>query len=120
MVLAIRARGRDHRYVLAPLNIREAILISQRTYWPSGSIKTIIAPGMPTLYYGASDGSGLDGEGRMTKVTASSGQNPVTGGDLFRNRNPGWGPDAGRVRIGGFGQLHSGLAKQVESTNTKE
>jgi len=34
---------------------------------------------VPTAYYGASDGSGLDGEGRYTKVTVSgTGQTPVT------------------------------------------
>ena len=33
---------------------------------------------MPTLYYGAG-GNGLDGEGRYTQITASSGTNPVTG-----------------------------------------
>ena len=49
------------------------------TYWPHGALKTITAPGTPTLYYGASDGSGLDGEGRVTKVNASSGTNPVLG-----------------------------------------
>jgi hypothetical protein len=35
-------------------------------------------PGLPTVYYGASDGSGLDGEGRYTKVLAASGPNPIT------------------------------------------
>jgi hypothetical protein len=35
-------------------------------------------PGAPTINYGAS-GAGLDGEGRITQVTASSGTNPVTG-----------------------------------------
>ena len=32
---------------------------------------------MPTINYGAS-GSGLDGEGRVTQVSAASGTNPVT------------------------------------------
>jgi RHS repeat-associated protein len=36
--------------------------------------------GVPTIYYGASNGAGLDGEGRITQVTPSSGTpNPVTG-----------------------------------------
>jgi hypothetical protein len=33
--------------------------------------------GMPTIYYGA-NGTGLDGEGRITQVTAASGTAPVT------------------------------------------
>jgi RHS repeat-associated protein len=50
-----------------------------KSYWPHGALKTLGGiPGVPTIYYGASDGSGLDGEGRVTKVTASSGTNPVT------------------------------------------
>jgi RHS repeat-associated protein len=38
-------------------------------------------PGLPTISYGGTIGStvGLDGEGRITQVTAGSGQNPVTG-----------------------------------------
>jgi RHS repeat-associated protein len=49
-------------------------------YWPHGALKSLTGlPSLPTLYYGASDGSGLDGEGRFTKVTASTGQNPITG-----------------------------------------
>jgi RHS repeat-associated protein len=48
-------------------------------YWPSGSLNTLSGvPGLPTITYGASDGSGMDGEGRVTKVNAASGQNPVT------------------------------------------
>jgi RHS repeat-associated protein len=48
-------------------------------YWPSGSLNTLSGlPGLPTITYGATDGSGLDGEGRVTKVNAASGQNPVT------------------------------------------
>jgi RHS repeat-associated protein len=51
-----------------------------KTYWPSGTTATLSGfPGVPTIYYGASDGSGLDGEGRVIKVTASSGGNLVTG-----------------------------------------
>jgi len=51
-----------------------------KSYWPNGALASVGGiPGVPTLYYGASNGSGLDGEGRITKVSASSGQNPVTG-----------------------------------------
>src|SRR4029077_16291987 len=32
---------------------------------------------LPIIYYGASDGTGLDGQGRITKVTASSGTSPI-------------------------------------------
>ena len=35
-------------------------------------------PSVPSIYYGSSDGTGLDGEGRITKVSASTGTNPVT------------------------------------------
>lgn len=49
-------------------------------YWPHGTLSQLGIPGVPALYYGASDGSGLDGEGRVNKVTvpSGSGQNPVT------------------------------------------
>jgi len=50
-----------------------------QTYWPHGAVNSVAVPGLPTLYYGASNGTGLDGEGRVTQVTASSGQNPVAG-----------------------------------------
>lgn len=50
------------------------------SYWPSGALETLSGiPSVPTLNYGAADGSGLDGEGRYTEVTANSGANPVTG-----------------------------------------
>lgn len=50
------------------------------SYWPTGMVKALSGiPGVPTIYYGASTGVGLDGEGRVTQVTASSGTNPVTG-----------------------------------------
>jgi RHS repeat-associated protein len=51
------------------------------TYWPSGAIQTLSGiPSVPTLYFGASNsgGVGLDGEGRYTQVTASTGPNPIT------------------------------------------
>ncbi len=48
-------------------------------YWPTGALETLSGiPGVPTINYGA-NGSGLDGEGRVTQVTASTGTNPVTG-----------------------------------------
>ena len=47
-------------------------------YWPSGALETLSGiPSVPMLNYGAG-GNGLDGEGRYTKVYASSGTNPVT------------------------------------------
>jgi RHS repeat-associated protein len=42
-------------------------------YWPNGAIEQISGlPTLPTFTYG------LDGEGRLTTVSASSGQNPLT------------------------------------------
>jgi RHS repeat-associated protein len=49
------------------------------SYWANGLLDSLSGiPGVPTIYYGASNGSGLDGEGRVTKVSAASGTNPVT------------------------------------------
>jgi RHS repeat-associated protein len=49
------------------------------TYWPTGTLKSLGGiPSVPTIFYGASTGAGLDGEGRVTEVSASSGTNPVT------------------------------------------
>jgi hypothetical protein len=53
-----------------------------QTYWPHGAafqLSQLI--GLPTISNGGTIGStvGLDGEGRITQVTANSGQNPVTG-----------------------------------------
>jgi RHS repeat-associated protein len=48
------------------------------SYWEHGALKSlgiVNIANLPTAYYGASDGSGLDGEGRVTKVTTSSGNN---------------------------------------------
>ena len=53
-----------------------------QTYWPHGAVSQVSGNiGLPTIQYGGTIGStvGLDGEGRVTQVTASSGQNPVTG-----------------------------------------
>ena len=49
------------------------------SYWPHGALQNWTMPGVPMITYGASDGSGLDGEGRITKVMAANGQNPITG-----------------------------------------
>jgi YD repeat-containing protein len=51
-----------------------------QSYWEHGGLKALSGlPGLPTITYGAADGSGLDGEGRVTKINASSGTNPLTG-----------------------------------------
>jgi len=53
------------------------------SYWPTGTLNSLSAfnstPAafFPTIYYGAS-GAGLDGEGRITQVTAASGTGPVS------------------------------------------
>jgi RHS repeat-associated protein len=50
-----------------------------KSYWPHGALKSLGGiPGVPTIYYGASDASGLDGEGRVTKVSPSSGGDLVS------------------------------------------
>lgn len=51
------------------------------TYWAHGLLNVLNGgtnplPGLPAITYGASSGSGLDGKGRITQVTAASGQNP--------------------------------------------
>jgi RHS repeat-associated protein len=68
-----------------PVNYYEATPHSGGYYtvcvgiWPHGVIKSVnCIPGIPMLNYGAG-GTGLDGEGRVTQVTAQTGQNPVTG-----------------------------------------
>jgi RHS repeat-associated protein len=56
-----------------------------QTYWPHGAPSQLSSSitGLPTISYGGTIGStvGLDGEGRITQVTASGTgqQNPVTG-----------------------------------------
>jgi len=48
------------------------------SYWATGALQSLSGiPGVPTIYYGA-NGAGLDGEGRYTQVTASSGTSPVS------------------------------------------
>jgi RHS repeat-associated protein len=47
------------------------------SYWANGTTETLSGiPSVPTMNYGAG-GGGLDGEGRVTEITASTGQNPV-------------------------------------------
>jgi RHS repeat-associated protein len=51
------------------------------TYWAHGRLNVLNGgtsplPGLPKITYGAT-GTGLDGKGRITAVTAASGQNPV-------------------------------------------
>jgi RHS repeat-associated protein len=54
-------------------------------YWPHGLLSSLILVGtnLPTIYYGGSDGSSLDGEGRITKVTASSGTSPLASNVIY-------------------------------------
>jgi RHS repeat-associated protein len=57
---------------------------SSAAYWPTGALNSLAALNssstalFPTIYYGGSTGTGLDGEGRVTKVNAASGTNPLT------------------------------------------
>jgi RHS repeat-associated protein len=54
------------------------------SYWATGAINSLsalTASGtaiFPNIYYGTNTNTGLDGEGRITKVTAASGTNPLT------------------------------------------
>lgn len=55
-------------------------------YWANGALNTLGGlPTLPTITYGATDGSGLDGEGRFTKATASPGQNPLVSSVTYNN-----------------------------------
>lgn len=69
-------------YQLTPHSSPSYYQVSQ-TYWPHGAPNTLTSniATLPTVTYGGTIGStvGLDGEGRVTQVTSSSGQNPVTG-----------------------------------------
>ena len=50
-----------------------------QSYWEHGALKALAGlPGLPTITYGAADGTGLDGAGRVTKINASTGANPLT------------------------------------------
>lgn len=60
------------------------------TYWASGTLDTLNGgtsplPGLPAITYGGSAGSGLDGEGRITQVAASTGQNPLINSVTYTN-----------------------------------
>jgi len=53
-----------------------------QTYWVHGVPSQLSQlAGLPAITYGGTIGSnaGLDGEGRVTQITAATGQNPVTG-----------------------------------------
>lgn len=53
-----------------------------QTYWPYGAANQLSGlSGLPTITFGGTINSvsGVDGQGRITKITASTGQNPVTG-----------------------------------------
>jgi RHS repeat-associated protein len=71
-------------YELTPHSSPSYYRVSQ-TYWPHGAPSQLSGSitGLPTISYGGTIGStvGLDGEGRITQVTASGTgqQNPVTG-----------------------------------------
>lgn len=63
-----------------------------QSYWPHGAPNQVSGlTGLPTITYGGTISStvGLDGEGRITQVTASSGQNPVTGVTYNNSSLPG-------------------------------
>jgi len=52
-------------------------------YWPNGTIESLSGiPGVPAIYYGNStctnSGNGLDGEGRVTQVSAANGTSPAS------------------------------------------
>lgn len=50
-----------------------------KQYWANGVLSQLSGiPGVPTIFYGNSDGSGLDGEGRVAKVTDGSNNKLVT------------------------------------------
>jgi RHS repeat-associated protein len=55
------------------------------SYWANGGLNALSGLTststaiFPTIYYGASTGTGLDGEGRITTVNAASGSIPLTG-----------------------------------------
>lgn len=59
------------------------------THWADKQIEAVTGVSLPTITYGAT-GNGLDGEGRVTMVTASSGTNPVSGVtyDMANNTEP--------------------------------
>jgi RHS repeat-associated protein len=66
-------------YELTPHSGSGVYYHTTASYWPTGALETLGGiPSVPTIYYGA-NGAGLDGEGRVTEVTASgTGASPVT------------------------------------------
>jgi RHS repeat-associated protein len=65
-------------YELTPHSGSGVYYHTTASFWPTGSLKSLGGiPGVPTINYGA-NGTGLDGEGRYTQVTASSGTSPVS------------------------------------------
>ena len=55
-----------------------------KQYWPNGTLSQLSGiPGVPTIYYGNSDGSGLDGEGRVTQVAAGSNSTKLVSGASY-------------------------------------
>jgi RHS repeat-associated protein len=97
-------------------------------YWANGTLASLGGSlGLPALAYGGSSGSGLDGEGRVAQVTASSGQSPLIGsvsynvagqplGGTFGSGDSdgyGYDPNTGRqtsfqANVGGTNPLLSG------------
>jgi len=80
-IFSYSARGEmTDVYELTPHSGTNTYYHTTAAYWAHGALKSLSGiPTVPTVYYGASDGTGLDGEGRVTKVNASSGTNPITG-----------------------------------------
>jgi RHS repeat-associated protein len=78
-------------YELTPHSNSSYYHVSQ-TYWPNGAVSQVSSniAGLPMINYGGTIGStvGLDGEGRVTQVTAGSGQNPVTGVNYNTSSEP--------------------------------
>ena len=65
-------------YQLTPHSGSGVYYHTTASYWPTGTLQSLSGiPGVPTIYYGA-NGAGLDGEGRITQVSASSGTSPVS------------------------------------------
>src|SRR5205807_63045 len=80
------------------------------TYFAHGAANSLSGvPGLPTIYYGGNaDTSGLDGEGRYLKVTASSGTSPVTGVTYTNSRTCLFGhDDLARINSANCGSVWS-------------
>jgi RHS repeat-associated protein len=84
-------RGEMADYYQATPNSGGAYHLSA-DYWAHGVLRNLggraSLPGMPVIFYG--DAAGLDGEGRVTKVSASSGGvNPIVPSVTYNNVDPG-------------------------------